>query len=156
MMATAHGHQQAGVSAPWFVQDEFAVSSRRTLGLMAPFFHALNDTRLVTTRCPENNWTWFPPRPICPFHGEANEWVELSGNGRVRVAIRSHVVPQGVSFSAPYILAIIDIEGTEGAVTHRVRGADLPAPGARVSLVMVDDGGSHPLSRIAFDVDTSS
>lgn len=135
------------------VETNFELVGRRTLGELSPFFEAISDGRLLATRCEQTGRAWFPPRPICPDHGVRTEWFELAGSGRVRSATRSHVKPPDSRFEAPYTLAIIDLDGVEGSITHRILGDRCPEPGAEVRVVPVDDAGPHPLTGIAFELE---
>jgi uncharacterized protein len=88
---------------------------------MAPFWEALEDGRLTTTRCRSCNHLTFPPKVLCPACWERDlEWVGLAGRGRLASFTEVCVAPSYFAEEAPYVLGLVDLE--EGVrVLSRVR-----------------------------------
>lgn len=94
-----------------------------------PFWQALGQGRLMTTRGLSSGRLTFPPKPFCPYDwGRAVEWVELSGRGTLYSQTVIHAVPAVFEAEAPIRNGIVDLE--EGLrVAARILGdAPLDAP----------------------------
>lgn len=94
---------------------------------LSEFFVALRDKGTIMGKsCPGCKAVLFPPRKTCGrCYSETGDWVELSGKGVVEtftvVRYREPTLPA----KPPYILGQIKLEGTNGGITHLVKGVDL-------------------------------
>ena len=116
----------------------------------ASFNQYLAEHKLMGTRCPACNATYLPPRAICPrCHGEALEWVELSGHGKLAAFTSIYVGPsamvaEGYDRNNPYVAGIVEL--AEGAmISARILGVDARQPdiawiGIPLSVAFVDRG----------------
>jgi uncharacterized OB-fold protein/acyl dehydratase len=89
------------------------------------FITALRDEKkLLGIRCPKCGKVFVPPRSACERHIETRceEWVELPGTGTVKqfTVVRYREPHQPAE--PPYILALIDLDGADSALTHLVKG----------------------------------
>lgn len=76
-----------------------------------PFWDAVADGRLTTTRCEACGFLTFPPKILCPeCWSEDVEYVELSGRGILVSYTEICVAPAVFREEAPYVIAIIDLE----------------------------------------------
>jgi uncharacterized OB-fold protein len=78
------------------------------------FYEELREKRLMTTRCPACDHTFFPPRILCPrCLGEELEWVELSGRGTIYAFTQQH----GAMFlRKPDVVGAVELEDAVGRV----------------------------------------
>jgi len=103
-----------------------------------PFWDALSEGRLITTRGRSSGRLTFPPKPFCPHDwGREVEWVELSGRGRLYAQTVIHAVPAAFIGEAPIRNGIVDLD--EGLrVAARILGE--PALDAPVECVVLRYG----------------
>jgi len=124
----------------------------------ASFNQYLAEHKLMGTRCPACNATYLPPRAICPrCHGEALEWVELSGGGKLAAFTSIYVGPsamvaEGYDRNNPYVAGIVEL--AEGAkISARILGVDARKPdvawiGIPLSVAFVDRGEADTQSTV--------
>ena len=95
----------------------------RVSAFTKPFWDALMEGRLITTRGKRSGRLTFPPKPFCPHDwGREVEWVELSGRGRLYAQTLIHAVPAAFAGEAPIRNGIVDLD--EGVrVAARILGA---------------------------------
>ena len=100
-----------------------------------PFWDALLEGRLVTTRGRTSGRLTFPPKPFCPHNWEKEvEWVELSGRGKLYAQTLIHATPAAFIGEAPIRNGIVDLE--EGLrVAARILGE--PALDASLECVVL-------------------
>lgn len=83
----------------------------RVSAFTRPFWDALDQGRLLGTRCPDCARIAFPPRPHCrACWCRRVEWIELPTQGRLYSFTRVHVVPGAFQADAPYAIGIIDLD----------------------------------------------
>jgi uncharacterized OB-fold protein len=88
-----------------------------------PFWDALSEGRLITTRGRRSGRLTFPPKPFCPHDwGREVEWVELSGRGRLYAQTLIHAVPAAFAGEAPIRNGIVDLD-EDLRVAARILGA---------------------------------
>ncbi len=79
----------------------------------------LNEERLMGSRCQECGALFVPPRPVCiKCHGQAMEWVEMTGKGKLAAFTCITVGPrfmieQGYDREHPYVSGVVEL--AEGA-----------------------------------------
>jgi len=124
----------------------------------ASFNQYLAEHKLMGTRCPMCDAVYLPPRAICPqCHGEALEWVELSGHGKLAAFTSIYVGPsamvaEGYDRNNPYVSGIV--ETAEGArISARILGVDARQPdvawiGTPLVVTFVDRGEGDTKSTI--------
>jgi uncharacterized OB-fold protein len=82
-----------------------------------PFWDAALDGRLVVPRCTSCGTFVLPPQPYC-FHCRSHsfEWTELPGTGTVYTyTVVRHPLHPRLSEVVPYVAAVIELDGTQGA-----------------------------------------
>jgi uncharacterized OB-fold protein len=78
------------------------------------FYRELEGERLSTTRCGACDFTFFPPRIVCPLClGADLEWVELSGKGTVYAFTQQHYA---IVHTKPEVVGAVELEGCSGRV----------------------------------------
>jgi hypothetical protein len=92
---------------------------RHSLGKYSRFFLALEQGRLVATKCPQCESVWLPPRPVCPNDLSTTQWIELPGTGTLAGFSVIHRSPAAVpALPAPYVLAYADLDGADTLFLH--------------------------------------
>ena len=83
----------------------------RVSAFTRPFWDALAEGRLTTTRGRTSGRLTFPPRPFCPYDwGHEVEWVDLSGRGRLYAQTVIHAAPAAFAREAPLHNGIVDLD----------------------------------------------
>ena len=82
-----------------------------------PFWQAALEGRLLASRCTGCGTFVHPPEPFCfACRGSAFEWVELPGTGRIySYTVVRHPLHPGLQAVVPYVSAVIELDGTQGA-----------------------------------------
>jgi uncharacterized OB-fold protein len=93
----------------------------------------LREEKLMASRCETCGELFVPPRPLCPScHGEAMEWVELSGKGTLAAFTAVHIGPTamiaaGYDRKNPYLAGIVQLaEGPK--ISAQILGLDATQP----------------------------
>ena len=82
----------------------------RVSAFTRPFWDALSDGRLISTRCRQCGRVSFPPKPLCrSCWSEDIEWIDLPSNGALYSLTRVHVVPRAFVSDALYDIGIVDL-----------------------------------------------
>lgn len=99
----------------------------------ASFYRFLGEHRLMGSRCTACQQLYLPPRSLCPdCHGDAMEWIELSGRGRLLAYTTIHIAPTamieaGYGRQNPYCAGIVQL--AEGpAISAQILGVDATQP----------------------------
>jgi uncharacterized protein len=81
------------------------------------FWDAAREHRLVVARCKVCGADRMPPTPFCwQCRSQDTEWVELPGTGTVYTfTIARHALTPATENALPYVIAVIALDGTEGA-----------------------------------------
>jgi uncharacterized OB-fold protein len=83
----------------------------RLTAVTRPFYKALADGRLLSTRCRNCRHLTFPPKGICPrCWRHAVEFEELAPTGVLRSFTEIHAAPARFAAQAPYLLGIVDLD----------------------------------------------
>ena len=97
------------------------------------FQQFLQEHKLMGSRCEACGGTFVPPRPICPAcHGEAMEWVEMSGEGKLAAFTAVYIGPTamieaGYDRTKPYLTGVVQLE--EGPmISAQILGLDAARP----------------------------
>jgi uncharacterized OB-fold protein len=82
-----------------------------------PFWDAALEGRLLGSRCTTCGTFVMPPQPFC-FNDQNTtfEWVELPGTGTIySFTVVRHPLAPHLAEVVPYVSAVIEIDGTQGA-----------------------------------------
>lgn len=124
----------------------------------AAFNQYLAEHKLMATRCPACDATYLPPRAICPqCHGDALEWTELSGAGKLAAFTSVYVGPsamvaEGYDRNNPYVSGIVELaEGPK--ISARIVGVDARRPdiawiGTPMTVAFLDRGEGEGKSTV--------
>ena len=83
----------------------------RVSAFTRPFWDALADGRLTTTRCAACGTIGFPPRNLCRGCWSRDlRWTTLSAGGTLYSFTRVHVVPGAFRADAPYAIGLVDLD----------------------------------------------
>jgi uncharacterized OB-fold protein len=105
---------------------------------MSEFTHithyaALGEQKLIGSRCPACDKTYYPARPMCPqCHGAQMEAVEFSGKGKLAAYSIIYIAPTamieaGFDRKNPYCAAVVELE--EGPrICAQLVGVDVKQP----------------------------
>ena len=96
---------------PVALRDPFADQSTQ------PFWDAALEGRLLASKCTSCGTFLLPPQPRC-FNCQATtfEWEELPGTGTIySYTVVRHPLSPALGEVVPYVAAVIDLDGTQGA-----------------------------------------
>ncbi len=83
------------------------------------FFKALKEEgKFIAAKCKKCGRVYFPPRMYCEKDFSDTEYVEVSGEGKVRAFTIARLDINEEPMEKPQIYAIIDIDGTDGCLIH--------------------------------------
>ena len=90
--------------------DNFGTVSFTTEGKAVDFTTYLEQGKVMTTRCPQCEASYFPPKMDCPKCLSSDvEWFEIKGSGKLATYTIVNYGPTGFEDDAPYRLAIADL-----------------------------------------------
>jgi uncharacterized OB-fold protein len=86
-------------------------------GVTAAFWEAARQGRLACSRCRTCQTMVLPPQPRCfVCQGAAFEWLDLPGSGEIYAfTVVRHALRPEVQAAVPYVSAVIELDGTQGA-----------------------------------------
>src|SRR5262245_57103259 len=96
---------------PVALPDPFADESTQ------PFWDAALEDRLMGSKCTNCGQIVMPPQPRCfNCQNTTFEWVELPGTGTIYTyTVVRHALSAALAEVVPYISAVIELDGTQGA-----------------------------------------
>ena len=107
-----------------YVYGEIPVNFAYTLGVAGERFfrEIMENGRFMGTRCPQCEYTYLPARLYCErcFAGLDDQWVEVSSRGTVEAFTVAHLDLDGQPLAEPQLLALIQLEGADGLLVHRL------------------------------------
>ena len=82
-----------------------------------PFWDAAMQGKLICTRCTKCGTKIMPPQPRCfVCQSKDFEWIDLPGTGTVYTyTVVRHPLRPGLDEVVPYVTAVIELDGTQGA-----------------------------------------
>ncbi len=99
----------------------------------ASFYQYLAEKKLMAAKCKSCGEMYLPPHPICSkCFGDAMEWVEVKGKGKLAAFTAISVGPsftldEGYDRSKPYLVGIVQLD--EGPkVSGRINGLNPTLP----------------------------
>ncbi|MBM4429237.1 MAG: Zn-ribbon domain-containing OB-fold protein [Chloroflexi bacterium] len=119
---------------------EIPLQSRYTYGLAGENFfrEILENARFMGTRCSKCHFTYVPPTIYCErCLSKLEEWVEVSTEGVVQSFTVLLVAPDGSPLDEPEVLALVQLDGADSMLVHRLGKVDWDelAIGMRVKAV---------------------
>jgi uncharacterized OB-fold protein len=99
----------------------------------APFWEAARHHRLVVQRCDECGRDQYPPDLICRYCQSSRLSYVDAGGGGVIYSFAVYVRSFMSGFDAPYVLALVDIDGHSG-IRMMANIVDTPIPSIRVGM----------------------
>ena len=94
------------------------------------------DARLAGARCTRCAEGFFPPRRVCPRCHDAASIVAGPLATRGRVFALTHVTRPADPYTAPYLLALVDLDDGVRVLTQLAAAADTVRLGDEVTLVV--------------------
>ncbi len=120
---------------------EFPVSHLYTMGVAGErFFRELKDGgRFLGSRCAACDHTYLPPSIFCPrCFAALEEWKEVGPQGTVRAVTIAHRGVGGETLETPQTLALIQLDGANDLLAHRIGESEGVEIGTRVEPVLKD------------------
>ncbi len=120
---------------------EFPVSHLYTMGIAGErFFRELKDSgRFLGSRCAACDHTYLPPSIFCPrCFAALEEWKEVGPQGTVRAVTIAHRGVDGETLETPETLALIQLDGANDLLAHRIGESEGVEIGTRVEPVLKD------------------
>jgi uncharacterized protein len=116
----------------------------RTTAFTEPYWRALAEGCLQTTRCLACTRLSYPPKPICPHcWTDQVEWTEIDPHGTLYSWTRIHAGPAMFAAELPYEVGIVDLTiGLRIAVRLVAAAGKNFTPGLNMRMVVMayDDG----------------
>jgi len=113
---------------------------------ISPFFDALRQGRLVTTKCKKCGAVHWHPRVMCDTcNSDQLEWVDLPKFGKV-VGFTAMVVgaPLGFEKDVPFVTGLVELSGTKQVIATRIEGIKYEdvtmGMDVELKIVYLDDG----------------
>ena len=106
--------------APAQWRGDMPVTNRYTFGLAGErFFRALQDGRILGTRCPRCQHTYVPAALFCErCMGALEEWVDVGLSGEVHTYTVLHAALDGGRLERPELIAFVRLG--DGGLVHRL------------------------------------
>ena len=120
---------------------EFPVSHLYTMGIAGErFFRELKDNgRFLGSRCAACDHVYLPPSIYCPrCFAALEDWKEVGPQGTVRAVTTAHRGVDGGTLETPETLALIQLDGADDLLAHRIGESEGLEIGARVAPVLKD------------------
>jgi len=118
---------------------DFPVSHLYTMGVAGErFFREIKDSgRILATRCAACERVHLPPSIFCPYCFAAlDEWKEVGPLGTVRALTTVHRGIEGEPLDPPETLALIQLDGADDLLIHRLGESGGLSIGDRVEPVL--------------------
>jgi uncharacterized OB-fold protein len=113
------------------------------------FVEYLEKGELRGTRCRSCGRVYFPPRADCSFCLSSDmEWFKVEGQGSLVSFTRVNYGPTGFESDVPYILALVDFNGTR--VFGRL-GKDVPEEQIAVGMIVKAVTSTLPGGQISYE-----
>ncbi len=84
------------------------------------FFKELKNGKFLASKCKKCGRVYFPPRIYCEFDFSDTEFVEISGEGKIRAFTIARLDVNEKPLEKPLVYAIIDLDGTDGCIIHLI------------------------------------
>ncbi len=89
------------------------------------FFEEFRQGRIMGTRCGGCGRVMVPARRFCPrCFRDTDEWVQVSDKGTLRSWVLVNFAYEGQPKEPPYIIGVIDLDGSDCGFTHFVGGLE--------------------------------
>ena len=92
------------------------------------FKHLKEKDTFLATSCKKCKKTFFPPRIYCEDCFEEitdSDWLEVPATGTVRLFTTAMINAHGVKLEEPKVIALIDIDKTNGAMLGIIKSSNL-------------------------------
>ena len=101
-----------------------------------PFWEACRAHELRAQRCSACGRFRWPPQGFCPkCHSWEFEWVHLSGRGTIKsFSVVHHSAIPSFKDHLPYIVAVVELDGTDGRVAITSNVVDYPWEDVKVGM----------------------
>ena len=117
---------------------DFPVSHLYTMGVAGErFFREMKDGgRILGTRCAACDYVHLPPSIFCPrCFAALDEWKEVGPQGTVRAVTIAHLDVEGARLDTAETLALVQMDGADDLLLHRIGESEGVQIGARVEPV---------------------
>ncbi len=116
---------------------EFPVSHLYTVGVAGErFLRELKAGRFLGTRCASCDRVYLPPSLFCPrCFAALEEWKEVGPQGVVRAVTTAYRGVDGGPLDRPDTIVLIQLDGADGLLAHRIGRSEGVEIGARVEPV---------------------
>lgn len=132
---------------------------RHSLGKYSRFFLALEDRRLMATRCPRCATVWMPPRPACGNDLAVTEWVELPGRGTLAAATECAYTLTSGDGTDRLVLGYVRLDGASTLLLQQIRNygdSRRLTAGLPLRVAWADGPVAHPMELFWFEPATSA
>lgn len=129
---------------------------RHSLGQYSKFFLALEEHKLLATRCEQCGKGGLPLRPVCADDLQITPWIELDGKGTLEGFSVLYSAPAFIAEPTPYVLAYVRVDGASTLFTHLLRkftSLERVRVGMRVRVVYATQLVQYPIQLMWFEPD---
>jgi len=110
--------------SPIIMKQPYEIVYIHSYGQDSPFFAALANRRLISTRCPKCGYTYGTPRFHCMQCGAECEWFDLPLEGKIHTFTVCHFGSQEFLPQCPFVLILVEWEGVDTLFLSRLVGVD--------------------------------
>jgi len=110
--------------SPIIIKQPYEIIYIHSYGQDSPFFAALANKRLISTKCPKCGYTYGTPRLHCMRCGAECDWFELPQEAKIHTFTICHFGSQAFLSQCPFILILVEWEGVNTLFLSRLVGAD--------------------------------
>lgn len=111
--------------SPIIIKQPYEIVYLHSYGQDSPFFAALANGKLISTKCPKCGYAYGTPRLHCMYCGSECDWVELPEEGRIHTFTVCHFGSQVFLPQCPFILILVEWDGVDTLFMARLMGADV-------------------------------
>lgn len=109
---------------PVRIRQPYHIEYMHSYGQDSPFFAGLTNKVQLGNRDTETGYTYATPRGHDMYTGNETEWVVLPDTGTVHAFTVCHFGSEAFLNQTPYVLALIEYEGTDTLFLARLTGVD--------------------------------
>ncbi|MFB3925009.1 MAG: Zn-ribbon domain-containing OB-fold protein [Syntrophales bacterium] len=109
------------------IRNDVALPYQWALGsTWTRFFDGLKEEKILATKCLKCGKISIPARSFCPeCFADRMEWVEAGQEGKIMTWTLVNAKYYGQVKDPPYVIALIQLDGTDCGFSHYIGGIDL-------------------------------
>ena len=109
---------------PIIVKDPYEINYIHSYGQDSPWFAGVANKVLLGSKDPETGYTYATPRGHDMYTGKETDWVVLPQEGKIHTFTVCHFGSESFLKETPFILVLVEFEGTDTLFLGRLLGVD--------------------------------